>query len=305
MQFFFYLLFYPLILFLSLLPFRLLYLLSDAAYILIYKIFGYRKKTVRKNLSMVFPEKSEEERRQIEKKFYKHFGDLFVEIVKAFQMSPSEMQKRMKFKNVELLNKISDKNQNIILIGGHYGNWEWIFYLARLTKAQPIGTYLKINNKYIEKFILNNRKRFGGELVETKRLIKTLKKYKEEGKLFVLGLLGDQAPQLHRTKYWRKFLGIPGPVFVGPEQLAKENDAAVVFMKMKKTKRGFYEMEFVEITTSPRSVPDYGITDKYLELLEEQIREKPEYYLWTHNRFKHKDKLPSIKNHKKLKIKND
>ena len=305
MQLLFYLLIYPLIFIVSILPFRLIYLLSDLLYFFIYHIFGYRKETVRSNLALAFPEKTVNERKNIEKAFYKHFSDLFLEMIKAYRMSSNQMAKRLIFKNVEVLNEISNRNQNIILVGGHYGNWEWVFYLAQLTVAQPIGTYLKINNKYFEKFTLKNRKRFGGELIETKQLRKTLKKYAKENKLFLLGLLADQSPQLHRSRYWRKFLGVLVPVFVGPEELAKKYNAAMVFMKVKKLKRGYYEAEFIEITKDPNQYPDYELTDRYLELMEKQIREKPEYYLWTHKRFKHKDRLHEIEKSLKPRVKKE
>jgi KDO2-lipid IV(A) lauroyltransferase len=302
MQLLLYIILYPFLFFLSILPFRVIYLLSDLVYFFVYYIFGYRKKVVRQNLALAFPEKTSSERKKIERDFYRHFSDLFMEMIKAFHLSGKQMQERMKFKNVDLLNKISKQNRHIILVGGHYGNWEWIFYLARLTYAQPIGTYLKINNKYFEKFTLKNRKRFGGELIETKKLREVLKTYKNSEKPFLLGLLADQSPQLHRAKYWRKFLGIDVPVFVGPEELAKQYNAAVVFLKIRKIKRGFYEAEFEEITQEPSRFPDYEITDSYLKKLEILIKENPSFYLWTHNRFKHKDRLNEIRNNPTLRI---
>ncbi len=291
MQRIIYFIVYPLIQFLSFLPFRLIYILSDLLYFFVYKIIGYRKKTVRENLSFAFPEKTTEERKKIEKNFYRHFTDLFLEMMKAYRMDTKQMQERMKFKNVELLNQIAGEKKNAIIVGGHYGNWEWIFYLAQLTKAQPIGTYLKINNKYFEAFTLKNRKRFGGDLIETKNLWATLKDIHKKGKIFLLGLLADQSPQWHKSRYWRRFFNQLVPVHVGPEELAKEYDAAVVFIKINKIKRGYYEAEFVKITDCPNDMPDYEITDRFIDLLEKQIQEKPEYYLWTHNRFKHKNKL--------------
>ncbi len=295
MQFVFYLLIYPVIWLFSVLPFKLLYGISDLLSFFVYRVFGYRKKTVRKNLALAFPDKTPEERKKIEKNFYTHFTDLIMEMMKAFRMSPKQMQERMKFINPELLNKFAENNKNVVLVGGHYGNWEWIFYLAQLTKARPVGTYLKINNPYFEKFMLKNRKRFGGELIETKQLRKTLKEWGEKKQLFLLGLLADQSPQWHKSRYWRKFFNRLVPVHVGPEELAKEYDAAVVFLKIKKRKRGFYEAEFIEITPDARRLPDYQITDKYIELLENQIKEDPRYYLWTHNRFKHQNKLEERK----------
>ena len=254
---------------------------------------GYRKKIVRQNLMMAFPDKTDEERIKIEKQFYKHFADLFVEMIKAFNLSLAQMKKRFVFNNVGLLNDITDTGQNVIIVGGHYANWEWVFSLADLTKISPIATYLKINNPYFEKFMLKNRLRFGGELIETKNLRKTLKKYHSQNKTFILGLLADQSPQRHRAKYWRSFLGVaPVPVFTGPEELAKQYRAAVVFMRINKLKRGYYNIDFELITDSPEKYEDYDLTDIYIEKLEKQIKQKPQYYLWTHKRFKHLDKIP-------------
>lgn len=297
MQRFYYILLYPLIFLFSRLPFWLLYRLSDILYIITYYIAGYRKKIVRRNLQLAFPEKTANERRKIEKQFYRHFADLFVEMLKAFQMPLSQMQKHFVFNNTELLNQLSDNNQNIILVGGHYGNWEWMFSLASMTKAFPIATYLKINNPYMEQFMLDNRSRFGAQLVETKNIRKTLKRFLNEHKLFILGLLADQSPQQHKARYWRSFLGnAKVPVFTGPEELAKQYDAALVFMKINKLKRGYYNVDFELITNNPKKFENYQLTDMFIDKLEQQIKAAPAYYLWTHNRFKHMGNIPKNKN---------
>jgi KDO2-lipid IV(A) lauroyltransferase len=255
-----------------------------------YKIIAYRRMVVRNNLQTVFPGKTEKERQLIEKRFYRHFSDLFVEMIKAFSMPLSQMQKRFIFKNIELLNEISDKGKNIVVVGGHYANWEWVFSLAALTDAFPIATYLKINNPYFEKLMLENRQRFGGRLVETKQLRRVLRDFNRQNKQFILGLLSDQSPQLHRAKYWRNFLGKEVPVFTGHEELAKQYNAAFVFMTISKVKRGYYEVNFELISLYPEKFPDYELTDIYLEKLEQQIKQEPAYYLWTHRRFKHAGK---------------
>ena len=294
MQFIIYIFLYPLLILLSVLPFRVLYFFSDIFYFFVYHLFGYRKKIVRKNLLIAFPELNDTERKKIEKNFYRHFADLFVEMIKAFRMPLKSLQKHFRFVNPEVLNRITDKGQNIILVGGHYGNWEWVFPLAQLTTAQPIATYLKINNRFFEKLMLKNRQRFGGKLIETKQLKNKLKKYKNSTDKFILGLLADQSPQLHRSRYWRKFFGVEVPVFVGPEKLTKSYNAAFVFMNVNKLKRGFYEVNFDVITENPNSFENYQLTDIYVDKLEKMIRQNPAYYLWTHNRFKHKDRKKEV-----------
>ncbi len=297
MAYIIYILLYPLIFILSRLPFWLLYGFSDILYIIIYHLTGYRKKIVRRNLQLVFPDKTAKERLQIEKAFYKHFSDLFVEMIKAFHMPLKQMQKRFVFNNPELLNKLTEQGKHIVVVGGHYGNWEWIFSLAPLVKASPIATYLKINNPYFERFMLKNRSRFGGELIETKQLRKTLENYKNSGEKFLLGLLADQSPQRHRAKYWHRFLGVDNvPVFTGPEDLAKKYNAAYVFMKINKKSRGYYNINFELITDNPGNFKNYELTDLFATKLEQQIKANPAYYLWTHNRFKHKDKQPKKQN---------
>jgi KDO2-lipid IV(A) lauroyltransferase len=275
-------------------PFGALYAVSDFIYIIMYKLVAYRREVVLQNLKLAFPDKSDEERKLIEKKFYKHFADLFVEMIKAFNMSNKQIQKHFVFNNVEVLNDILAKNQNVIVVGGHYANWEWVFSLAMLTDAPPVATYLKINNPYFEKMMLKNRGRFGGKLIETKKLRKTLEKFKQNNEQYVLGLLADQSPQLHRTKYWRTFLGHGVPVFVGPEELAKKYNNAYVFIDISKVKRGYYEVDFELITSNPNDFDDYQLTDILIDKIEKQIRKQPEYYLWTHRRFKHKDKKAKI-----------
>ena len=293
MAYIIYILLYPVIFLISRLPFWLLYKLSDVLYFLIYYLAGYRKNVVRQNLALVFPDKTIQERKKIEKDFYKHFADLFVEMIKAFHMPLNQMKKRFVFNNPELLNQLSAQGKNIVVVGGHYANWEWVFSLASMTDALPIATYLKINNPNFEKFMLRNRSRFGGLLIETKQLRQTIAKLAQEKKLFILGLLADQSPQRHRAKYWRSFLGVPDtPVFVGPEKMAKQYDAAFVFMHLNKIKRGYYTIDFELITDQPNDYSDFQLTDRFVDKLEKQIRQKPAYYLWTHNRFKHQGKQP-------------
>jgi len=289
-----YFLLYPFITVVSYLPFKVLYVVSDITYIIMYKIIKYRVDVVSNNLQLAFPDKSVSERKLIEKKFYKHFADLFVEMIKAFNMSKSVMQKHFIFNNVDVLNELLAKNQNVIVVGGHYANWEWVFSLAMLTDAPPIATYLKINNPYFEKMMLKNRGRFGGKLIETKNLRKVLAELKEQNEKYVLGLLADQSPQLHRTKYWRNFLGHGVPVFVGPEELAKKYNTAYVFIDISKVKRGYYQVDFQLLTDTPNDYENYQLTDMFIERLEKQIQRQPEYYLWTHRRFKHKDKKAKI-----------
>lgn len=292
MQLLVFILVYPLLWLVSILPFRLLYALSDAIYILLYYLIGYRKKVVRGNLQLAFPEKSLSEIKQIEKKFYKHMCDLFLEMIKSLTISKSEMIKRFSFTNLEVIKNFEKQKRNVILVCGHYASYEWMMSLGYHINHKGYGVYMPIANKYFDRLVKKIRTRHGAYLIAKKDATKTIRKHKEDNVLALYGLASDQSPQLQRARYWRTFMGVKVPVFLGAEKLSKELDYPVVFMDIQKIKRGYYQTTFTVITDNPKALPDYKITDTFTELLEAQIKAKPEYYLWTHKRFKHKDKAP-------------
>ncbi|WP_369048668.1 lysophospholipid acyltransferase family protein [Tenacibaculum sp. UWU-22] len=292
MQFLSYIIVYPLIWLISILPFRILYGLSDLFFILLYYVIGYRKKVVYANLKLAFPEKSEEELKKLTKKTLHHFTDFIFESIKTFTISKNAIKKRYKYKNIEVLTALEKENRGVIFTGIHYANWEWVIYLAQLTTLLPVGVYTKVENKYYEKMIKSSRTKFGAVLRRTSDTIKgiiTDKKNKINGLYF---MLSDQSPQLDKAKYWTTFFGVEVPVIVGPEMLAKKHNFIVVNFTVFRVKRGFYEVELETITTEPKKFNDFEITDIYLKKAEEHIRKQPEFYLWTHKRFKHKDKKP-------------
>ncbi|MEL4308358.1 lysophospholipid acyltransferase family protein [Joostella sp. CR20] len=293
MQLLIYLLVYPILWFISILPFPIFYKVSDFIYYLLYYIIGYRKKMVYENLKRCFPEKSEEEILGIRKRFYKHMADLFMEMIKTLSMSQEEMKKRAKFHNTELLDEYAKQNKSVALLCGHYANYEWVLSLGQHIQHDGFGIYAPLSNKYFDKLIKKTRKKHGGTLVsryETARLV--LKNYKEQH-LSLYGFVNDQSPQVSHTRYWREFFGTVVPVHTAAETLAKKFDMAIVFFCVKKIKRGYYETTIVNITDNPKQYKDFEITDIYTKMLEEEIRRKPEYYLWTHNRFKHRNKVPA------------
>ena len=276
------------------LPFRLLYLFSDFLYILIYRIFGYRKKVVASNLKLVFPEKSDSEIKRITKVFYHHLCDMMVEAIKSLTISKAEMKKRFKFTNVELIQDIENQNKSIILMCAHYGSWEWIFILQTYVKSRGNAVYKQLANRYFDKLVKRIRARYNSYLITTKDIIPTLIEQKKQGILSINGFVSDQSPKLDKAYHWNTFMGINVPVHTGAEMLAKKLDMAVVFFGVKKIKRGYYETTFKTITVNPKEFKDYEITDIFLKLVEEQIYEAPEYYLWTHKRWKHKNKKENI-----------
>ncbi|WP_196892533.1 lysophospholipid acyltransferase family protein [Aureivirga marina] len=292
MQLIVFILVYPIIWLISILPFPLLYLLSDVLFFLLYYVIGYRKKVVFNNLKLAFPEKSHKELKNIEKKFYSHFVDIFLEMMKTFTISGKEINKRYKFKNIELLKELEKKNKTVIVMGSHYANWEWMAHLARFLDFEGFAAYTKIGNPYFDKAIKNTRGRFNTNLVPSTRIKRKVQDNFENNILSIYGLLSDQSPQLKKANYWSTFLGVKVPIFVGTEVMAKKYDFAVVYINVEKIKRGYYEATFKTITEEPNSVENFKITDTYISLLEKQIRNKPEYYFWTHKRFKHMNKAP-------------
>ncbi len=292
MQFLVFILTYPFIYLLSILPMRVLYIVSDFFYLLFYYVIGYRKKVVLDNLKLAFPEKSERELLLIRKKFFRHFTDLFIESVKAFTISEKTVSKRYVYKNVEVLNELYKKGESIALVGAHQANWEWSISIPLFANITCYGAYTKLGNKHFERVVKNSRQKFGFIGYKTSETIKNMATNFDQKKQGLYLLLSDQSPQVHKTHYWRAFMGVKVPIHTGAEMLAKKFDMAVVNYSVKKVKRGYFEVTFETITESPKEIPNYSITDKYLEITERNIKAQPEYYLWSHKRFKHKDKVP-------------
>ena len=281
---------YPFLWLISIAPFWLFYKISDLIYFLVYHIIGYRSKTVSENLRLVFPEKSESEIKEIKKKFYHHMCDMFLEMIKSISISNKQLKSRFTFTNIEEIEKIRKTNKSIVLICGHYASYEWVNALQLYgLDYKGYGVYKKIKNKYFDKMVKDIRGRFDGELITTIQATRTIEQNQEKGRLGVYAMIADQSPKISRAKYWTEFLGYQVPVFIGTEKLAKTTDMVVLYLHVVKLKRGFYEATFKPITYEPREEPDYKITNAFLTELEKQIRDEPEYYLWTHKRWKHRN----------------
>lgn len=294
MQLLAYILLYPIFYLVSILPFRILYALSDFLYLLVYRIVGYRKGVVRKNLELTLPHLTVAERKKIEKKFYSHFCDTLVEMVKTMTISEKEMKKRFVFENIELVTEFEKKGKSIALICGHYASYEWLLVMNKsLTTHKGFGVYKTIRNKYFDKLVRKIRGRFDGVLIDTKSTIATMIKNKRNGVLGYYGFLSDQSPKVKSAVYWTDFFGMEVPVHVGAEMLSKKLDMNIMFVKGSKIKRGYYKAKFIPYNETPKDVPNYEITDTFIDLLEKQILEAPEYYLWTHKRFKHRKNDPA------------
>lgn len=260
---------------------------SDLLYFFLYYVIGYRKKVVMSNLKIVFPEKSKEELTVIMKKFYRHFPDIFMEMLKTFSISDEEILERFKLTNPEELDAFMGRNKNILLMSSHYANFEWLFSLNLRVNHHGFAAYKKVNNKYFNDYVVRSRSRFNTTLIPTKQLISALDKNDKKDMSSVYGMLVDQSPKLKKTHHWTNFFGREVPVITGTEMLAKKYNYAVMYIETTKVKRGFYETKMEILSENPRDVPDFEITDLFMKKLEAQIRKEPAYYFWTHKRFKY------------------
>ncbi|MBF4470858.1 MULTISPECIES: lysophospholipid acyltransferase family protein [Flavobacterium] len=288
MKYLVYLIVYPFLWCISMLPFPLLYLFSDYVYIILYRIIGYRKKTVRTNLALALPHLSNKERLIIEKKFYHHLCDMFLEMIKTMNISKEEICRRYVFKNFEIYADLEKKGKSIAIMCAHYASYEWVISMNYYTEFQSFGIYKQIKNPYFDKLIHSIRSKFNAHLITTKETISTIENNCKNKTLSVYGFASDQSPKESCAYHWTKFMGIEVPVHTGAEMLAKKYDMNVVFLKTKKIKRGYYEAVMEVLSENSKEVPNYEITDQFIKLVEQQIYETPEYYLWTHKRWKHK-----------------
>ena len=287
MQLLIYCIAYPFLWIIARLPDSIFYTLSDIICFIVYNILGYRKKLVRSNLQLSFPEKTLTEIKTIERKFYHHFCDIFMEMIKTLELSPKEMQKRMIFPNIDVLRPFIEQKQSFIIMCGHYNSYEWLLSLAMYLNCPAYAAYTPISNQYFDQLIKKARMRFNAFLVSRYEITKIINKHRVSGQMCVYGLASDQSPSGSTNNYWRTFMGIHVPVFTGAERIGKQFNIPIVFCDIQKKKRGYYETYFEILTLNPNKLPNYQITDLFTERLEKQIRKQPEFYLWSHNRFKH------------------
>ena len=282
-----------LLIFISWLPFWLLYFISDLFYYILYYGIKYRRKIVRKNLELSKVAKSTKDLIRIEKKFYRHLTDVFFEMFKFYSISPEEMKRRFYIENPEIFYQLEKKNKSVMFMTSHYGGFEWFLSINYHVPQLPFAVYTPLSNKSLDSLIKKFRLRHGSKLISRYKAGSYIKKQIKENKLFLYGMAADQSAQIRSITYWKEFLGVKVPVFTGSERIAKQHNIPVVFGKVVKIKRGYYKVVVDLISEFPNEYKNYQITDIYLKKLEKQIREIPEYYYWTHNRFKHKDKAPN------------
>jgi len=279
-------LYYILILPLSLLPHPLLYLLSDIIFLIMYRVIGYRKKVIFTNLKNSFPNKTNQELKKIMSDFYRHLCDIIMESVKGFTISEKQLRKRLIIKNPEFSNYFADKGQSIIFVGGHYNNWEICAQaFAMYSNHKCIGIYKPLSNAFINDKIYTSRSKYGMHLISMKQTKKSFEDG-EEAKAIVFG--SDQNPANPKRAHWVQFLNQDTAVLFGVERYSKEYNWPVVFVSISKVQRGHYEVEYSLITDSPTEQPHGKITEDFTKRLEQDIINKPQYWLWSHKRWKHK-----------------
>ncbi len=246
----------------------------------------YRRKVVRQNLLNAFPDKSTQEIIKIEKGFYRYFIDFIFESIKAVSISKKEVTRRTVIKNPELLNSLYAQNKNIIVTAGHYNNWEfYALSLPNLIQFETYSIYQPLKNNFYDNILFRSRTRNGMKLIATKDIIPFFSSTIEDKKLVVI--VNDQSPSHPKQAHWNKFLNQDTGWNTGPEKLARKFDYVVLFGNCRRLKRGYYEVEFSSISDDPRKTAEGEITDKYSILLESLINEKPQYWLWSHKRWKH------------------
>lgn len=270
---------------LSILPLWILYRFSDLFYLLLITIFPYRKKVIEGNIARSFPSFTISERTTLKRKFYRHFADLLIEGIANLSLSDKQLRSRVKVKNPEVMNDLFQKGQSVILVSGHYNNWEWLISAQNfLFPHQAMGIGMPMTNKFWDKKVNTRRQRFGMKVVHSGNFKNEIRENMTSPVAILT--LADQSPGDSRKSYWMNFLNQETAVLFGPEQMAHTFDFAVVFYAMRKISRGHYEMELKLINDQPRTTSWGEITESHTTLLEKEIIDHPEYWVWSHKRWK-------------------
>jgi len=271
----------------TLLPFCILYVISDLLYLILYYFASYRRKVVATNLKNSFPEKSEKELRKIEKKFYRHLADLFLETFKLSHLSEKEFRKRFTVSNLEVIERLYEQKRDIVAVMGHYSNWEWLSIFPSYTKYKTISIYKPLQNEYFDAFINKIRSKHRMVLSPMSSIIREIISNRKNGVNTISVFISDQIPVKAEIQYWTNFLNQDTPVYLGIEKVAVKYDMAIVYFNIQKVKRGYYNLDIELLFDQTSGLPPHVITDTHVRRLEEIINDKPEYWIWSHRRWKH------------------
>jgi len=271
-------------------PKWMIYGFSDLLYLIGFYLIGYRKKVVFSNLKNAFPEKSHKEIKALAKRFYRHLSDVMIENVVSLFMKPQRIKNFVSIRDIEMVNRLYKKNKNITGIIGHYGNWEFLTTIPPYTSYAILSVYKPLKNKFFDRKTYEMRRKQEAIPVPKKKVYKYAMQYETSKQPYILGLVSDQAPPRKNIDYWTTFLNQETAFFNGPEKIARRFNHAVIFTVVDKIKRGQYEIRFVELFENAANTTDNEITEAYKNELEKTIRNKPEYWLWSHRRWKHSRK---------------
>jgi len=271
----------------TLLPISILYIVSDLLYLLFYYFPSYRRKVVTTNLKNSFPEKTDKELKLIERKFYRHLADLFIETFKLTHMSEKQFRKRFTVSNLEVIERLYEQKRDIVAVMGHYNNWEWLAAFPLYTKYKTISIYKPLQNKYFDTFINITRSKHGMFLAPMSSIIREIISNRKNGINTISAFISDQIPVKAEIQYWTNFMNQDTPVYMGIEKVATKYDMAIVYFNIQKVKRGYYNLNIELLFEHTSGLPLHLITDTHVRRLEEIINEKPEYWIWSHRRWKH------------------
>jgi len=270
----------------SLLPLRVLYIFTDILYLIGYHLLKYRQKVIFDNLAHSFPEKSEAERKTIAKKFFRTLTDSFAETLKFYTISKEDLAGMLEINGGQNLSSRVDKGETVIMVSGHFINWEaFVLGFNALVDPRLETTYSKLSNNTFNSLMMAIRSRFGGTLVEKSNFSRNFLEKRNVPR--IIGLAADQRPGNAEIRYSASFMNRETAFFEGPEKLAKRYGFAVFFVNLKRPKRGKYTISYQLVCEPPYTgAAAHSVTDEFIRLTEKEIREQPEIYLWSHNRWK-------------------
>lgn len=266
-----------------------MYFLSDLLYVIIYHLVGYRRKVVEDNILHSFPNKNEEERRTIERLFYHHLCDIFVEGLLNLVMPLRWIMRRYRVVNPDVPNAYYQQGHSVVLMSAHYNDWEYmITTLDHHLMAHGIGVGKRLSNRLLEPWVYRRRTRYGTQVVYADTVRREVEYYVHHGVPCALMMLSDQSPSDIHKCYWTQFLNQDTPFIYGAEYFARKYNLPVLYYRVDKVRRGYYEVTFSLLCENPQEVPQYTIVERYAHQLEADITDHPEYWLWSHRRWKHK-----------------
>ncbi len=273
---------------LTLLPLKLLFLISEIITFFVYHLIGYRKKVVLNNLQKSFPDKDKKELKHIARKYYRHLSVMIVENIFLRFVTKNNFNHRIKLENREVFDNLHKQGKNAIVMMGHLGNWEFASGLTRILPYSGVAVYKQLSSPAFDKIYFDIRKRLGVQPIEMKNILRRVVELNKKTEPHLLFMVADQAPANNDNNHWITFLNQETDVFLGSEKIAKKFDMPVIYIEIIRHKKGIYRITPQIITLTPKQTAPFEITEKYFKLLENSIIKSPRYWLWSHKRWKHK-----------------